>query len=60
MTSHLETTADCADERMKQLKIAFGEMLDAPETETVFFGGDLNLRDREVGHFSSFCTKVTH
>ncbi len=34
---------------MKQLKIAFKEMRDAPDTETVLFGGDLSIRDSEVG-----------
>ncbi len=48
MTSHLESMLARRAERQRQLKIAFKEMEDSPETDTVFFGGDLNLRDQEV------------
>jgi tyrosyl-DNA phosphodiesterase 2 len=47
MTTHLESTADFASERMKQLKQCFEEMK-SKKNELVFFGGDLNLRDSEV------------
>ncbi|KAM5158141.1 tyrosyl-DNA phosphodiesterase 2 [Mantella aurantiaca] len=48
MTSHLESTKDHADERMKQLGIVLQKMLEVPSSTTVIFGGDTNLRDKEV------------
>ena len=48
MTSHLESTGSHADERKRQLEKAFREVKDAPPSSTVVFGGDLNLRDKEV------------
>ena len=48
MTSHLESTKDHATERKNQLKIALDHMVKASADETVVFGGDLNLRDKEV------------
>ncbi|CAG5119543.1 unnamed protein product, partial [Candidula unifasciata] len=47
LTSHLESTAEYAAERKKQLTICFDRMLQAPKDHTVIFGGDLNLRDKE-------------
>lgn len=49
MTSHLESTKDHANERMKQLGIVLQKMLEVPPSTTVIFGGDTNLRDKEVG-----------
>ena len=48
MTSHLESTAAHGTERKRQLQAAFKAMQVAPPQLTVFFGGDLNLRDKEV------------
>ncbi|KAH9510251.1 Tyrosyl-DNA phosphodiesterase 2 [Bulinus truncatus] len=48
LTSHLESTAECSSERKKQLGMAFSRMQVIPKTRTVLFGGDLNLRDREL------------
>ncbi|XP_064651882.1 tyrosyl-DNA phosphodiesterase 2-like [Lineus longissimus] len=48
MTSHLESTKDHAEERIRQLKTAFKMMEDAPASQTVIFGGDCNLRDKEL------------
>ncbi len=48
MTSHLESTKDHGTERMKQLKAAFKSMREAQAERTVVFGGDLNMRDKEV------------
>uniref|UniRef100_A0A8C5LAH6 Tyrosyl-DNA phosphodiesterase 2 n=1 Tax=Jaculus jaculus TaxID=51337 RepID=A0A8C5LAH6_JACJA len=48
MTSHLESTIEHAAERMNQLKIVFQKMQEAPESTTVVFAGDTNLRDQEV------------
>ncbi|XP_054420709.1 tyrosyl-DNA phosphodiesterase 2 [Pteronotus mesoamericanus] len=48
MTSHLESTRAHAQERMNQLKMVLKKMEEAPESATVIFAGDTNLRDREV------------
>ncbi|XP_025072200.1 tyrosyl-DNA phosphodiesterase 2 [Alligator sinensis] len=48
MTSHLESTKDHSEERINQLKLVLKTMQEAPESSTVIFGGDTNLRDREV------------
>ena len=48
LTSHLESTAEYSVERKKQLKIGFDAMQNTPVNCTVVFGGDLNLRDKEV------------
>lgn len=48
INSHLESTADHAAERVKQLKTCFRHITDTPENYTVIVGGDLNLRDNEV------------
>ncbi|KAK2496434.1 hypothetical protein MC885_013808 [Smutsia gigantea] len=48
MTSHLESTRGHAEERMNQLKMVLKKMQEAPETATVVFAGDTNLRDQEV------------
>ena len=48
MTSHLESTKDHAKERKNQLKQSLGHMMAADHDATVIFGGDLNLRDKEV------------
>lgn len=51
MTSHLESTKECGQERKRQLGIVFDLMKETcaknPNTSCVF-GGDLNLRDNEV------------
>jgi tyrosyl-DNA phosphodiesterase 2 len=51
ITSHLESTAAHFSERQRQLKIAFELMNKVPSDQTVIFGGDLNLRDKEVRIF---------
>ncbi|KAM6184907.1 tyrosyl-DNA phosphodiesterase 2 [Rhynchocyon petersi] len=48
MTSHLESTKEHAKERINQLKIVLKEMQEVPESATVIFAGDTNLRDQEV------------
>lgn len=48
MTSHLESTQQHAEERKKQLKTALEVMRSADKHRTAIFGGDLNLRDKEV------------
>ena len=46
MTTHLETTLERRDERIRQLSEAFG-MIKGSDRLSIF-GGDLNLRDTEV------------
>ncbi|KAM6453566.1 tyrosyl-DNA phosphodiesterase 2 [Liasis olivaceus] len=48
MTSHLESTKDHSEERLKQLRLVLAKMAEVPESSTVIFGGDTNLRDKEV------------
>ncbi|XP_023555741.1 tyrosyl-DNA phosphodiesterase 2 isoform X2 [Octodon degus] len=48
MTSHLESTRGHAKERMNQLKLVLKKMQEVPESATVIFAGDTNLRDQEV------------
>uniref|UniRef100_A0A0P4W6W8 Tyrosyl-DNA phosphodiesterase 2 n=1 Tax=Scylla olivacea TaxID=85551 RepID=A0A0P4W6W8_SCYOL len=48
LNSHLESTAEFTRERVEQLKLAFTKMKGAPPGVTTLFGGDLNLRDKEV------------
>ena len=48
LTSHLESTAEHTTERKRQLKIGFSRMTASLPDCTVVFGGDLNLRDKEV------------
>lgn len=48
MTSHLESTREHSAERMNQLKMVFQKMQEAPDSTTVLFAGDTNLRDHEV------------
>lgn len=50
MTSHLESTRAHAKERMNQLKIILKKMQEAPESASVIFAGDTNLRDQEVSN----------
>lgn len=55
MTSHLESTRGHAEERMSQLKMVLKKMQEAPESATVIFAGDTNLRDQEVSNKSVQC-----
>lgn len=50
MTSHHESGTDetASHERMKQLKLCFQKIADAPPDHVVLFGGDLNMRQKEV------------
>ena len=48
LNTHLESTAEHAGERMKQLRLCFDRVNSAEEDKNVIFGGDLNLRDKEV------------
>ncbi len=48
MTSHLESCKNQSEERMKQLRVVFQKLKEAPEDSTVIFAGDTNLRDSEV------------
>ncbi|CAF3810090.1 unnamed protein product [Adineta steineri] len=50
MTSHHEsgTEAYASNQRMEQLKLCFKRMMDAPDHRIVLFGGDLNMREREL------------
>ncbi|ESP03592.1 hypothetical protein LOTGIDRAFT_205031 [Lottia gigantea] len=49
MTSHLESCKEHSEKRIAQLKLAFERMKSSDTNSTVIFGGDLNLRDPEIG-----------
>lgn len=46
--THLESTAEHSDTRKIQLQKVFEEVNKVPENQSVLFGGDLNLRDKEL------------
>jgi len=48
LNTHLESTKDHAEERMKQLEQCLGLVSRRPPSSTVIFGGDLNMRDKEL------------
>ncbi|XP_077990781.1 tyrosyl-DNA phosphodiesterase 2-like [Glandiceps talaboti] len=48
MTSHLESTKEHGTERKRQLGKVLKEMSEANPRSTVIFGGDTNLRDKEI------------
>ncbi|XP_062986524.1 tyrosyl-DNA phosphodiesterase 2 isoform X2 [Elgaria multicarinata webbii] len=48
MTSHLESTKKFSESRLMQLKLVLAKMTEVPESMTVIFGGDTNLRIKEV------------
>ena len=50
LTSHHESgTEDAASAaRVEQLRLSFEQMANAPDDRVVFFGGDLNLREKEL------------
>ena len=45
LNTHLESTAKCAYQRMRQLKECFNIVTQRPQDRTVIFAGDLNLRE---------------
>ena len=51
LNTHLESTAEHAEERTRQLEQCFEIMSKRPGDRTVIFGGDLNSRDKEVGGY---------
>jgi len=48
LNTHLESTAEFADARRAQLKTCFDLSKSFDPEYNVIFGGDLNLRDKEV------------
>ena len=48
MTSHLESTGACAQERKNQFRQVLNKMQQRSQRVNVIFGGDTNLRDKEV------------
>ncbi|XP_060778301.1 tyrosyl-DNA phosphodiesterase 2 [Neoarius graeffei] len=48
MTSHLESLKASSQERLNQLRRVWKRMREAPDSQTVIFGGDTNLRDWEM------------
>ena len=48
LNTHLESTVEYAKQRIEQLRKCFKEITDQEKNTLVIFGGDLNLRDKEV------------
>lgn len=48
LNTHLESTADFASERVRQLQFCLKEVAAIAHHRTVIFAGDLNLRDKEL------------
>ena len=48
LTTHLESTVDYSKERINQLRTCFEHIAQIDKSYSIFFGGDLNLRDSEV------------
>ncbi|VDH95245.1 tyrosyl-DNA phosphodiesterase 2 [Mytilus galloprovincialis] len=48
MTSHLESMKTNSDERKHQMKRALHHVVNASRDRTVLFGGDFNIKDREI------------
>ncbi|CAC5371217.1 TDP2 [Mytilus coruscus] len=48
MTSHLESMKTNSDERKHQMKRALHHVVNASRDRTVLFGGDFNVKDREI------------
>lgn len=48
LNTHLESTAEFAAERVKQLQSCLKEVAAVANNRTVIYAGDLNLRDKEV------------
>jgi len=48
LNTHLESTTEHKEERMKQLEQCLGLVDRRPPDSTVIFGGDLNMRDKEL------------
>jgi len=51
LNTHLESTKEHGAQREAQLKICFEIMKNFSPEYNVIFGGDLNLRDKEVKKF---------
>ncbi|XP_036596708.1 tyrosyl-DNA phosphodiesterase 2 [Trichosurus vulpecula] len=58
LNSHFESTRNHARERMNQLKMVLKKMQEFPESVTVIFGGDTNLRDHEVSKSGGLPEKI--
>ena len=59
-TSHFESGADddASDTRVQQLKVAVERILETPKNRFVFFGGDLNLREKDLKKFGVFPSEI--
>ncbi|XP_069074835.1 tyrosyl-DNA phosphodiesterase 2 isoform X2 [Pleurodeles waltl] len=58
MTSHLESTKEHASERLNQLQIVLKKISEVPESSTVIFAGDTNLRDQEVSKIGGLPSNI--
>ncbi|XP_015270214.1 PREDICTED: tyrosyl-DNA phosphodiesterase 2 [Gekko japonicus] len=58
MTSHLESTKTHTEERLKQLRLVLKKMSETPASTSVIFGGDTNLRDKEVAKLGGLPSNI--
>ncbi|CAF0776626.1 unnamed protein product [Didymodactylos carnosus] len=48
MTTHHESCAESSDERKRQLQMCFEQIITTDKSVAVLFGGDLNMRNKEL------------
>lgn len=48
INAHLESSVEASEERKWQLQSVIKDVINLPDTHTVLFAGDLNLRDKEL------------
>lgn len=48
INTHLESSVEASEERKQQLQSVMKDVINLPDTRTVLFAGDLNLRDKEL------------
>uniref|UniRef100_A0A915IT64 5'-tyrosyl-DNA phosphodiesterase n=1 Tax=Romanomermis culicivorax TaxID=13658 RepID=A0A915IT64_ROMCU len=54
LTTHLESTKEFKNARMKQFQICMETIRRLPYSKSVIFGGDLNIRDDEVMYITKY------
>lgn len=58
INTHLESMASHSDERKKQLKLSFQKVEEGESCRTVVFGGDLNLRDKDLNEIGGLPQRI--
>lgn len=58
ITSHLESTKEYGVERKRQLKEVFNTVCKEPKGNTILFGGDFNMRDKELAEIGGLPSDI--